>query len=138
MSSYLSFSFFLLYPPLSPLSLFRQHLECHMLQLIDYVEVLQQETYKVLGYERNSIKQQQMKQQFIQKRVCQPYQLENSFKLMIVLEYVKTWHLVIITVQLIILMEIISDDFMIKHIWYVTNWLNIPYCEMIDIKLMFF
>jgi hypothetical protein len=39
-----------------------------MLQLIDYVELLQQETYKMLGYERNSVKQQQMKQQFIQKR----------------------------------------------------------------------
>lgn len=33
------------------------------------VELLQQETYKMLGYERNYIKQQQLKQQFIMKRV---------------------------------------------------------------------
>ena len=37
--------------------------------LIDSVEALQQETYKLLGYERNSTKQIQLKQQFIAKRV---------------------------------------------------------------------
>lgn len=40
----------------------------HMRLLIDSVEALQQETYKLLGYERNSTKQIQLKQQFIAKR----------------------------------------------------------------------
>ena len=37
--------------------------------LMESIESLQQETYKLLGYERNLAKQQQIKQQFIQKRV---------------------------------------------------------------------
>lgn len=40
-----------------------------MYLLIDSLESLQQETYKMLGYERNYTKQQQMKQQFLLKRV---------------------------------------------------------------------
>ncbi len=43
----------------------------HMRILIDSVETLQQETYKLLGYERSAFKQFQLKQQLIQKRVSQ-------------------------------------------------------------------
>ena len=41
----------------------------HMRILIDSVETLQQETYKLLGYERSAFKQLQIKQQFLLKRV---------------------------------------------------------------------
>ena len=37
--------------------------------LIDSVENLQQDAYRLLGYEKNLAKQTQLKQQFLQKRV---------------------------------------------------------------------
>ena len=62
------------------LSSSRQHLESHMYLLIDSLESLQQETYKMLGYERNYTKQQQLKQQFLLKRVS-IYCTEKYFKI---------------------------------------------------------
>ena len=37
--------------------------------LMDNVDTLQQDLYRLLGYEKNLAKQQQAKQQFIQRRV---------------------------------------------------------------------
>ena len=49
---------------------FSQELESRMYALIESVEALQQETYKLLGYERNLAKQNILKQQLLQKKVC--------------------------------------------------------------------
>ena len=46
-----------------------QLLEKNMQLLIESVENLQQETYRLLGYEKNLAKQSQARQQFLQRRV---------------------------------------------------------------------
>ena len=46
-----------------------QVLQKNMQLLMDNVDTLQQDLYRLLGYEKNLAKQQQAKQQFIQRRV---------------------------------------------------------------------
>ena len=46
-----------------------QILEKNMQLMMTSVDSLQQETYRLLGYEKNLAKQAQLKQQFLQKRV---------------------------------------------------------------------
>lgn len=46
-----------------------QILEKNMQLMMSSVENLQQETYRLLGYEKNLAKQTQLKQQFLSKRV---------------------------------------------------------------------
>ena len=53
-------------PPHLPHS---QVLQKNMQLLMDNVDTLQQDLYRLLGYEKNLAKQQQAKQQFIQRRV---------------------------------------------------------------------
>ena len=55
-------------PPHLPHS---QVLQKNMQLLMDNVDTLQQDLYRLLGYEKNLAKQQQAKQQFLQRRVRQ-------------------------------------------------------------------
>lgn len=52
----------------------RQLLEKNLQLLMDSVDNLQQETYRLLGYEKNVSKQLQQKQQFIQRRVSNAWE----------------------------------------------------------------
>ena len=53
------------------LILHSQVLQKNMQLLMDSVDSLQQDTYRLLGYEKNLSKQAQQKQQFLQRRVSE-------------------------------------------------------------------
>ena len=53
------------------LHLYSQILEKNMQLMMASVDSLQQETYRLLGYEKNLAKQAQLKQQLLQKKVSQ-------------------------------------------------------------------